>query len=766
MNLSTDLHISLSVAVSEASRLGHEFVGLEHMLFALCMDEDTAEVLRHTGADLEALKNALEGYLREDLEALPEDERGQQRPELTRGLQRVFSRAVAHCAGAGKDEVRGPNVLVAMYSEPDSFAVKLLIDMDVTRLKIVEYISHGISQVDMTSGSDQVPAGVDEDEDSRAAKDPLEAFTQNLNELALEGGIDPLIGRALEIQRLFHILQRRRKNNPVLVGDPGVGKTAIVEGLAWKLSRGEVPEPLSEAVVYQLDMGALLAGTRYRGDFEQRLKAVINELLQRPRSILFIDELHNVVGAGSTSGSTMDASNILKPALASGKMRCVGATTWKEFRQFFERDRALSRRFQKVEVKEPSTEETAKILMGLQSRYEDHHGVRYTRPALRGAASLAARHLRDRCLPDKAIDLMDEAGAASALAGRATVRLPDIEAVLSTMAQIPPKRVQGNDKERLRNLETMLKAVVFGQAEAIEALAGAIKVARAGLRGPEKPVGSFLFTGPTGVGKTEVAMRLAEVLGIEFLRYDMSEYMERHSVSRLVGSPPGYVGHDSGGLLTEDVSKNPHAVLLLDEIEKAHADVFNLLLQIMDHGTLTDTHGKKADFRNIIIVMTSNIGARELAKSPLGFDDRSSAGADETAFKRLFSPEFRNRLDARIAFGSLSPEIMERIVDKFIDELMGQLSDRKVRIELTDAARVWLAKEGYDPAFGARPLARVIDEQIKRPMTEELLFGALEAGGLVVVDEEGGKIQLRYSGKGEAPAKAARDESEEPQAVD
>ncbi|MDY7095129.1 MAG: AAA family ATPase, partial [Acidobacteriota bacterium] len=579
------------------------------------------------------------------------------------------------------------------------------------------------------------PGGTGEvgEEPEDLSSEPLQAFCQDLVALARDGAVDPLIGRQGEIGRTLHILARRRKNNPIYVGDPGVGKTALVEGLALRLADGDVPEALQEASLYRLDLGALLAGTRYRGDFENRLKGVLGALEEKDQPILFIDEIHTLIGAGAAGNSAMDASNLLKPALQSGGLRVIGATTWSEYRQTFERDRALARRFQKVEVTEPSIEETVKILQGLRKRYEEHHQVRYTKPALEASAKLAARFLRDRRLPDKAIDLMDEAGAAVRLAGRRRVGVEQVESVLATMAQIPPRRVKGDDRERLRGLEKELKQVVFGQDEAIDRLASAIKVARAGLRAPEKPVGCFLLTGPTGVGKTEVARQLSTALGIAFLRFDMSEYMERHSVSRLVGAPPGYVGFDQGGLLTEAVSKNPYAVLLMDEIEKAHPDVFNMLLQVMDHGTLTDTNGKQADFRHVILLMTSNVGARELSTRLMGFEDRLASGADGQAYERAFSPEFRNRLDARIPFQSLSEDVMLLIVDKLIDELRAQLAPQRVEVAMTPAARAWLAQRGYEPTMGARPLARVIDEEIKRPLTESLLFGDLAQGGLLTL---------------------------------
>ncbi len=751
MKLSRDLQIALDVAMTEAGRLGHEYAGLEHVLYALTFDEETGKVLRHAGADLRQLQAQLTEYLTEVLEGLDTDE--EIRPRLSLGAQRALARAALRVESSGRDEIRGSDLLVALYEEPDSSAVDLLEAEGISRLDVVSYLAHGVSKLQPARGDD-VPAGAEDEEGPERpvrGGDALAAFAQDLTAMARQGTIDPLIGREPELLRTLHILQRRRKNNPLYVGDPGVGKTALVEGLALRIAQGEVPEPFRNARVFRLDLGALLAGTRYRGDFENRLKAVLAALEEQESPILFIDEIHTVVGAGSAGHGAMDASNLLKPALQAGRLRCIGATTWEEFRQTFQRDQALARRFQRVEINETSEEDTVKIFEGLRDRYEAHHGVRYTRPAIRGAVETAARFLRDRRLPDKAIDLLDEAGAAVAL--RATsakstrrVTLADVESVLATMAQIPARRVRGDDREQLRHLEHELQKVVFGQDEAITRLASAIKVARAGLREPQKPVGCFLLTGPTGVGKTELAKQLAEVLGITFLRFDMSEYMEAHSVSRLVGAPPGYVGFDRGGLLTEAVSKNPHAVLLLDEIEKAHPDVFNLLLQVMDHGTLTDTNGKPADFRHTILLMTSNVGARELAQRSPGFTEepgRVRTEDGDRAVERLFSPEFRNRLDARIRFNPLDRGLMERIVEKFIRQLAVQLTARKVKIELTDTARQWLAEKGYDPAFGARPLARVIEESIKRPLTDELLFGALEAGGTVTVDLDGDHVALR-----------------------
>ena len=760
MKLSEDLQISITVAVSEANRLGHEYAGLEHLLYALTLDDETCRVLKHAGAKIERLKARLYNYLTEELDSVEgeeDDEFYEARPSMA--FHRVMARAQAHVEGSGKDEMVGHDLLVAMYYESDSWAVHFLEDEGVSRLDIVSYLAHGVSKFQPMSPARREAVDADGDEDGEVEEaEALKAFTQDLVQAAKDGKIDPLIGRIKEISRTLHILQRRRKNNPLFVGDPGVGKTALVEGFAKRVAEGDVPEQFKDVQVYRLDLGALVAGTRYRGDFENRLKAVLAELMAQDKPILFIDEIHTVVGAGSAGRGTMDASNLLKPALQEGHIRFIGATTWEEYRQVFQKDAALSRRFQKVEVIEPSVEETVQIFKGLQDRYEAHHGVRYLADAVEAAATLAGRHLRDRRLPDKAIDLLDEAGAAVALKGATEVDEEQLEQVLSTMAQIPERRVKGGDRERLQMLESELKRVVFGQDEAIERLVAAIKVSRAGLRDPQKPIGSFLLTGPTGVGKTEVAKQLAEVMGIQFLRFDMSEYMEQHSVSRLVGAPPGYVGFDRGGLLTEAVSKNPHSVLLLDEVEKAHPDVFNMLLQVMDHGTLTDTNGKEADFRHCVLLMTSNVGAREMAGRSVGFGDTRgiSQGRGDEAFERMFSPEFRNRLDARLQFNPLSPEIMGRIVDKFVEELQVQLRDKSIKLELTDAARQLFGRLGFDPAFGARPLARVLESKIKTPLTDEILFGALEHGGTVKVDAgDGDEPVLSFE-----PAQAVTADSE------
>ncbi|XXY64786.1 ATP-dependent Clp protease ATP-binding subunit ClpA [Sorangium sp. So ce291] len=746
MRISPEVEIAFSLATREASRRRHEFVTIEHLLYALLFDEETAEVLRHAGGDTPLLKKKLERFLDEEIEALPED--ADTSPTLSLGFQRVVGRAAMHVQSSGKKELKGANVLVALFAERDCPAVTILGEQGVSRFDVVNYISHGISK----TGQDDSLREESSDEggepgNAQAIKDPLAAFTMNLNKEAAEGRIDPLVGRENEVARTIQVLARRRKNNPLLIGDAGVGKTAIVEGLAQRIEKKDVPAPLKDATVYALDMGALLAGTKYRGDFENRLKAVLRALEKQPGSVLFIDEIHTIIGAGAASGGTMDASNLLKPALASGRLRCIGATTFQEYRGHLERDSALARRFQRIEVTEPSVDETTLILRGLQKRYEEFHKITYTADAVEAAAKLSARYLQDRRLPDKAIDLLDEAGAAARLrhGDGYTVETADIELVLAKMAQIPPRQVSTSDKAQLKDLEQSLRSVIFGQDEAVKQLASAIKLSRAGLRAPEKPIGSFLFSGPTGVGKTELAKQLAKALGIGFLRFDMSEYQERHTVSRLIGAPPGYVGFDRGGLLTEAAAKTPHAVLLLDEIEKAHPDVFQVLLQVMDHGTLTDNNGKKSDFRHMVLIMTSNVGARELAQARVGFGERGTAGDDDKAYKNTFSPEFRNRLDARIMFRPLDPSVMGSIVDKFIGELAAMLADREVTVEVTDRARAELATRGYDPANGARPLGRVIENEIKRRLGDELLFGALENGGNVAIDFEGDDFTFKFS---------------------
>ncbi len=764
MNISPEVEIALHVAANDAARRRHEYVTIEHLLYALLLDEATANVVRQSGGDPAALQKRLEAYLSEQIEPLAEETGNAPTPSL--GLQRAIRRADNHVKSSGKDEVTGANVLVALFAERDSYAVALLEEQGVTRLDVVAYISHGVSKdarADEEPTSTGKGAGAEAEPDApRPARDPLKAYTVNLNEEAKKSRIDPLVGRENEVNRIVQILARRKKNNVLLVGDAGVGKTAIAEGLALKIHRAEVPKALLGATVYSLDMGSLLAGTRFRGDFEERIKAVIKALQKIEGAILFIDEIHTMVGAGATTGGTMDASNLLKPALASGRLRCIGSTTFQEFRQHFEKDRALARRFQRVEVNEPSVEDTVKILKGLQPQYEEFHGVKYAPEALQAAAELGAKYLHDRKLPDKAIDLIDETGAAkklalteSAGAGAAegtdasTVQASDVEQVLARMAQIPPREVSTSDKERLRTLEADLRGAVFGQEEAIGQLVSAIKLSRAGLRSPEKPIGSFLLTGPTGVGKTEAAKQLAKVMGIAFHRFDMSEYMEAHTVSRLIGAPPGYVGFDQGGLLTDAIAKTPHAVLLLDEIEKAHPQVFNVLLQVMDHGRLTDHVGKPTDFRHVVLLMTSNIGVRDLQRRSVGFGGAGGADRErpdvDREYKQLFSPEFRNRLDAKIAFRALDPAIMRSIVEKFVRELAEQLALRGVTIELTDAAAEYLAKKGYDPDNGARPLARVIQEEMKRPLGDDLLFGALENGGHVLVDADSKDGKLSFS---------------------
>jgi len=740
MKLSKELEISLQVAVSDAARRRHEMVTVEHLLFALLHDDNTIKVVRHSGGNIATLKKTLDAFLSAELAAVAEEEDVQ--PTATAAFQRVLQRAVQQVLSSGKEEVKGANVLVSIFAEQESQAAYLLEKSGVTRLDIINYISHGVSKDGLgdgegTPGVEGAPSA-DESEPG-GDRDPLKAFCTDLVELAAAGKIDPLVGRMREIERTILILSRRKKNNPLYVGDAGVGKTAIAEGLALKIHEGKVPESLKSAHVFNLDLGALVAGTRYRGDFENRLKGVLRALDKHPNSILFIDEIHTIIGAGGTSEGSMDASNLLKPALASGRLRCIGSTTFQEYRSRFERDRALVRRFQKVEVLEPSVSDTIKILKGLKKHYEDFHGVTYSVSALRAAARLSDRLLQDRKLPDKAIDLMDEAGAKVKLAekdaAKRNVTQHHIEEVVARIAQIPAKQVNSTDKDSLRNLDERIKNLVFGQDDAVGQLATAIKMNRAGLGHPSKPIGAFLFTGPTGVGKTEVAKVLAKVLGIGFLRFDMSEYMEAHSVSRLIGSPPGYVGFDRGGLLTEAITKMPHCVLLLDEVEKAHQDIYNILLQVMDHGTLTDAQGKPADFRHIILIMTSNVGAREIAGRRVGFNDNPQpVGEDDKAFKRFFTPEFRNRLDAKISFGALSKDVVLKVVAKFVDELQDLLRPRHVTIVTTEKAREWLAKKGYDPQMGARPLARVIHNEIKKPLTEELLFGKLEHGGTVNVD--------------------------------
>jgi len=760
MRISPEVEIAIQLAQAEATRRRHEFFTVEHLVYALLFDDETAGAIRAAGGDVKDLKKKLERFFEERVEKLPKDTLLS--PAPTVGVENAIRRAARHVESSGKEEVKGYNVLVAVFAERDSFAVQMLEDAGVTRLDLVAYISHGVSKEEDDGESDGELAGGDPEAGGKKKdkKDPLEAFCINLNEEAASKRIDPLIGRTNEVDRVIQILARRKKNNPLLVGDPGVGKTAIAEGLALKITRGEVPKALLGDVVYALDMGALLAGTRYRGDFEERIKAVLKALGKIPGAILFIDEIHTIVGAGSTSGGSMDASNLLKPALASGRLRCVGSTTFQEYRTAFEKDRALSRRFQRIDVNEPSLEDTILILKGLQPSYEEFHGVTFTAEAVEAAGQLAAKYMHDRRLPDKAIDLLDEAGAAAKLSkkedtDKPVVGLREVEAVLARMAHVPPREVHASDKERLQSLETDLKAVIFGQDDAIRQLTSAIKLARAGLRSADKPIGSFLFTGPTGVGKTEVAKQLAKTMGIEMIRFDMSEYMERHTVSRLIGAPPGYVGFDQGGLLTDAIAKTPHAVLLLDEIEKAHPDVFNVLLQVMDHGKLTDNNGKSTDFRHVILLMTSNVGARELGRRAVGFGESKASGDAEREFKRMFSPEFRNRLDARIAFNPLSEEVMGSIVDKFVKELGEQLLARKVTIALTQAAKDWLGKKGFDPDQGARPLGRVIQDEIKKRLGDELLFGALEHGGHVDVGEKDDALTFAFTAAAASTAPSA-----------
>jgi ATP-dependent Clp protease ATP-binding subunit ClpA len=742
--LSNELEYCLNDAFHQAREARHEYLTVEHLLLAILDTPKVREVLRACGADLSKLKQELKDHIDQSTPRLEEGEEREVQPTL--GFQRVLQRAVFHVQSSGKKEVGVANVLVAIFSEKQSHAVFLLNRQHVTRLDVVNYISHGLSKIaeEKTDKEDSQPDAERDPEGGSA----LEKYTSNLNRMAQDGRIDPLIGRKLEVERTIEILCRRRKNNPLYVGEAGVGKTAIAEGLARLIVEGKVPEVLSDCTIYALDMGALIAGTKYRGDFEKRLKGVITELKKQPGAILFIDEIHTVIGAGAASGGVMDASNLIKPVLTNGEIRCIGSTTYQEYRGIFEKDHALARRFQKIDVVEPSVSETVEILMGLKPRFEEHHGITYAVDALKAAAELAARHINERHMPDKAIDVVDEAGARQRLKPIAerepVVEVRHIEDVVARMARIPAKSVSTSDREVLKNLERNLKLVIFGQDKAIEALASAIKMARSGLGDQRKPVGSFLFAGPTGVGKTEVTRQLATVMGVEFLRFDMSEYMERHTVSRLIGAPPGYVGFDQGGLLTEAITKHPHCVLLLDEIEKAHPDVFNLLLQVMDHGTLTDNNGRKADFRHVIIVMTTNAGAQEMSRPTIGFTNADNASDGMEAIRRMFTPEFRNRLDAVIQFAGLDLVTIERVVDKLIVEVEMQLEQKGVTITLDDAARRWIAEKGYDPRMGARPMARTIQEHIKRPLAEELLFGRLVGGGSVRVSvaSDGSKLEL------------------------
>jgi ATP-dependent Clp protease ATP-binding subunit ClpA len=739
--IAQELEVSLHMAFVEARQQRHEFITVEHLLLALLDNPSAAEVLRACAANIEDLRKSLVTFIKENTPTVGGDEEVDTQPTL--GFQRVIQRAIMHVqsTGSGKKEVTGANVLVAIFGEKDSHAVYYLHQQGVTRLDVVNFIAHGIKKSDPpepAKSNESSGEQSEKEEQGEGKGSPLEQFTQNLNALARDGKIDPLIGRENEVERVIQVLCRRRKNNPLLVGEAGVGKTAIAEGLAWRVTQADVPEVLADATVYALDMGALLAGTKYRGDFEQRLKGVLKALKDQPGSILFIDEIHTLIGAGAASGGTLDASNLLKPALSSGQIKCIGATTFTEYRGIFEKDAALSRRFQKVDVVEPTVEQTIEILKGLKSRFEDHHQVKYALTALQAAAELSAKFINDRHLPDKAIDVIDEAGAAQRILPKAkqkkTITRTEVEEIVSKIARIPPASVSTDDRGKLKTLDRDLKSVVFGQDAAIDALAAAIKMARSGLGKPEKPIGSFLFSGPTGVGKTEVAKQLAFIMGIELIRFDMSEYMERHAVSRLIGAPPGYVGFDQGGLLTEAISKKPHAVLLMDEIEKAHPDVFNVLLQVMDHGTLTDNNGRKADFRNVVIIMTTNAGAETLNKAVIGFATKREQGDEMADIKRLFTPEFRNRLDAIINFRSLDEEIILRVVDKFLLELEGQLAEKKVEVTFTDKLRAHLAKKGFDPLMGARPMQRAIQDTIRRALADELLFGRLTDGGRLTVD--------------------------------
>jgi ATP-dependent Clp protease ATP-binding subunit ClpA len=767
-SLTPSLERALERALQLAAERKHEYATLEHLLLALTEDEDAAEVMTACKLDIEKLRRDLANYLDNDCASFVVEDGGQVHP--TAAFQRVVQRAVLHVESSSKDEVTGANVLVSIFAERDSHAAYFLQEQDMTRYDAVNYISHGVAKKPGMSKPKPVEgAGEKEEEGTKPVGEALTAYCVDLNEKARQGKTDPLIGRHAEVERAIQVLCRRRKNNPLLVGDPGVGKTAIAEGLAKKIVDGEAPAILADAVIFSLDMGALLAGTRYRGDFEERLKAVVKELEEQPKAVLFIDEIHTVIGAGATSGGAMDASNLLKPALQSGQLRCMGSTTYKEYRQHFEKDRALARRFQKIDVVEPTVEDSIKIVMGLKPYFEEFHGLKYTNEAIRTAVELSSRYITDRKLPDKAIDVIDEAGASQWLLPenkrRKQIGAKEIELVISKMARIPSKAVNKSDAEQLRSLETDLKRVVYGQDAAIGALATAIKMARAGLREPNKPIGCYLFSGPTGVGKTEVAKQLASLQGVELLRFDMSEYMERHTVSRLIGAPPGYVGYDQGGLLTDGVDQHPHCVLLLDEIEKAHPDLFNILLQVMDNGALTDANGKKVDFRNVILIMTTNAGASDAAKESIGFGRGKREGEDEEAIKRLFTPEFRNRLDATITFGALTPAIIEQVVDKFILQLESQLADRNVTIALTTKARKWLATRGYDEAFGARPLGRLIQEHIKKPMADELLFGSLAKGGGVQIDVDK-KDPEKLSFKFVADPKPTAKEKPEAEAVE
>jgi ATP-dependent Clp protease ATP-binding subunit ClpA len=760
-SLSRSLEQALHHAIKLATDRHHEYATLEHLLLALMDDADAGQVMKACNVDTEALRKAVQKYVDEELATLVIEDSEEAKP--TTGFQRVVQRAVLHVQNSGRDEVTGANVLVALFTERESHAVYFLHEQNMNRLDAVSYISHGIAKRPGMS-QPKTARGSEEEEDgekpNKQGTDALEAYCVNLNEKAKSGRVDPLIGRGPEVERTIQILCRRQKNNPLFVGDPGVGKTAIAEGLARKIVNNEVPEVLRGSIIYSLDMGSLIAGTRYRGDFEERLKTVVKELEGVKGAILFIDEIHTVIGAGATSGGAMDASNLLKPALAAGILRCIGSTTYKEYRQYFEKDRALVRRFQKIDVLEPTPADSIKILMGIKSYFEDYHKVRYTADAVKAAVELSAKYINDRKLPDKAIDVIDEVGASQMLLPESkrkkVIGVKEVEDVIAKMARIPSKSVSKNDTEALKSLESDLQRVVYGQDNAIHALSSAIKLARAGLRQPEKPIGSYLFSGPTGVGKTEVAKQLAAILGVEFLRFDMSEYMERHTVSRLIGAPPGYVGFDQGGLLTDGVDQHPHCVLLLDEIEKAHGDLFNILLQVMDHGKLTDHNGKKIDFRNVVLIMTTNAGASDAAKDAIGFGRGKREGEDEEAIKKLFTPEFRNRLDAIIPFAPLSRDTIDKVVEKFVLELEAQLADRDVTFDLTSEATRWLGEKGYDDAFGARPLARVIQENIKKPLADEILFGHLKDGGTVrvLLDRDADKLAFEFIPAAEAKPRA------------
>ena len=771
--IAQELEVSLHMAFVEARQQRHEFITVEHLLLALLDNPSAAEVLRACSANVDDLRASLTNFIKDNTPQVAGTDDVDTQPTL--GFQRVIQRAIMHVqsTGNGKKEVTGANVLVAIFGEKDSHAVYYLHQQGVTRLDVVNFIAHGIKKSDppeAAKGAAESSSNEGEEGGGGGEKNekssPLEQFTQNLNQLAKEGKIDPLIGREYEVERVIQILCRRRKNNPLLVGEAGVGKTAIAEGLAWRITQGDVPEILAEAIVYSLDMGALLAGTKYRGDFEQRLKGVLKSLKDKPNAVLFIDEIHTLIGAGAASGGTLDASNLLKPALSSGQLKCIGATTFTEYRGIFEKDAALSRRFQKVDVVEPTVQETVDILKGLKSRFEEHHGVKYAVAALQAAAELSAKYINDRHLPDKAIDVIDEAGAAQRILApnkrKKTITKAEVEEIVAKIARIPPANVSNDDRGKLQTLERDLKSVVFGQDKALEVLASAVKMARSGLGKGDKPIGSFLFSGPTGVGKTEAAKQLAYIMGIELMRFDMSESMERHAVSRLIGAPPGYVGFDQGGLLTEAVTKKPHAVLLLDEIEKAHPDIFNVLLQVMDHGTLTDNNGRKADFRNVIIIMTTNAGAETMNKATIGFTNPREAGDEMADIKRLFTPEFRNRLDATVSFKALDETVILRVVDKFLLQLETQLAEKKVDVTFTDALRKHLAKKGFDPLMGARPMQRLIQDTIRRALADELLFGRLQDGGRLTVDlDDKDEVQLDIQPLPKKEGRGAKPEAEE-----